>query len=152
METFLLNVPLVGVDDDDDFIGSDDTDYVLRRIRELYLQDSTVTIVLVGKCTRVRKYIDWEVASSLGDDPVNKRSGLLAIELPSIAGSSNKLPERIDDNVKRDSSKNDYGYARWVAYPARKSTLESYIENAYDLRTSVDPDNTRPRFSNNRPC
>lgn len=39
---------VLGVSDEDDFIDSDDTDYVMRRIRELYLTDSTVTIVLVG--------------------------------------------------------------------------------------------------------
>jgi hypothetical protein len=32
----------------DDVIASNRTDYVLRRIRELYLRDSTVTIVLIG--------------------------------------------------------------------------------------------------------
>ena len=32
-----------------DIIDSDNTDYVMSRIRELYLKDSTVTIVLIGK-------------------------------------------------------------------------------------------------------
>ena len=39
-----------------DIIDSDDTDYVLRRIRELYIKDSTVTLVLIGKCTWARRY------------------------------------------------------------------------------------------------
>jgi hypothetical protein len=30
-------------------IDSNDTEYVMRRIRQLYLRDSTVTIVLIGK-------------------------------------------------------------------------------------------------------
>lgn len=66
----------VGVSDEDDFIDSDDTDYVMRKIREKYLTDSTVTIVLVGKCTWARRYVDWEIMSSLRNDSKNKRSGL----------------------------------------------------------------------------
>lgn len=34
-----------------DIIDSKDTDYVMKRIRELYLKDSTVTMVPMGKCT-----------------------------------------------------------------------------------------------------
>jgi hypothetical protein len=37
----------------------------LRRIRQLYLLDSTVTIVLIGKCTWARKFVDWETQASL---------------------------------------------------------------------------------------
>ena len=68
---------VLGVSDDDDFIHSSNKDYVMRRIRELYLTDSTVTIVLIGKCTWARKYVDWEIASTLRNDSNNKRSGLL---------------------------------------------------------------------------
>ncbi len=46
---------VLGVSDEDDFIDSDDTDYVMDQIREKYLTDSTVTIVLVGKCTWARR-------------------------------------------------------------------------------------------------
>ncbi len=37
----------------EDVINSNDTDYVMRRIRQDYIADSTVTIVLMGKCTWV---------------------------------------------------------------------------------------------------
>ena len=39
---------ILGVSDEDDFIDSNDTEYVMDQIREKYLTDSTVTIVLVG--------------------------------------------------------------------------------------------------------
>ena len=74
----------VGVTDEDDFINSDDRDYVMRRIREKYLSNTTVTIVLIGECTKARKYVDWEIASTLRDDPVNGRSGLLGINMKSV--------------------------------------------------------------------
>ena len=56
---------------------------IRRRIRDEYLRDSTVTIVLVGTETKQRKHIDWEIYSSMYDGPINKNSGILAICLPS---------------------------------------------------------------------
>jgi hypothetical protein len=48
-EVFVPKV--IGVSDADPFVDSADTDYIMDKIREKYLADSTVTIVLVGKCT-----------------------------------------------------------------------------------------------------
>src|ERR1035441_9163213 len=116
IETFeSIFIPRVlGVSDEDDFIDSYDTDYVMAQIRERYLTDSTVTIVLVGQCTWARRYVDWEVYSTLRNDKYNKRSGLLAITLPSAADYWEKqLPPRVADNVN-DAD----GYARWYKYPS----------------------------------
>ena len=55
------------------------------KMRDDYLRDSTVTILLVGKETRRRKHFDWEIYSSMYDGPVNKRSGLVVINLPGIS-------------------------------------------------------------------
>ena len=52
---------VLGANNNDDFINSTNTEYVMQRIREKYLQDSTVTIVLLGACTHSRRYIDWEI-------------------------------------------------------------------------------------------
>ncbi len=51
-------------------------------IRDKYLRDSTVTIVLVGPDTRRRKHVDWEIYSSMFDGKVNKKSGILVVSLP----------------------------------------------------------------------
>ncbi|HEY2295377.1 MAG TPA: TIR domain-containing protein [Thermoanaerobaculia bacterium] len=51
-------------------------------IRDNYLRDTTVTIVLVGLETRCRKHVDWETYSSMFDGKRNKKSGLIAITLP----------------------------------------------------------------------
>ena len=51
-------------------------------IRDEYLRDSTVTIVLVGWDTRRRKHVDWEIYSSMFDGKVNKKSGILVVNLP----------------------------------------------------------------------
>lgn len=55
---------------------------IRRIIRDRYLRDSTVTIVLVGKETKHRKHVDWEIHSSMYDGAVNKRSGIVVINLP----------------------------------------------------------------------
>ena len=43
----------VGVTDEDDFINSQDSGYIMEKIRTKYLGDSSVTIVMVGNCTWV---------------------------------------------------------------------------------------------------
>ena len=141
---------VLGVSDEDEFIKSTDTDYVMEQIREKYLTDSTVTIVLVGKCTWARRYVDWEVYSSLRNDSKNRRSGLMAITLPSAADyASKKLPLRVDDNVDGDK-----GYARWWKYPSSVSSLQGLIEEAFQARTSKADkiNNKRERKMNNSSC
>ena len=65
-------------------ISDDLDDQAIRRIiRDEYLRDSTVTILLVGTETKGRKHVDWEVYSSMFDGTVNKKSGILVINLPS---------------------------------------------------------------------
>lgn len=56
---------------------------IRRKIRDEYLANSTVTILLVGTETKWRKYVDWELYSSMIDGSVNRRSGILVINLPS---------------------------------------------------------------------
>ena len=51
-------------------------------IRDDYLGNSTVTILLVGGETKHRKHIDWETYSSMFDGSKNKKSGILVIQLP----------------------------------------------------------------------
>ena len=61
-----------------------DAQKIRRKIRDKFLRDSTVTILLCGEKTRYRKHVDWELASSMINGEVNKRSGILVITLPSI--------------------------------------------------------------------
>lgn len=67
-------------------IPDDWTDETIRReIRDSYLRDSTVTVVLVGNETKRRKHVDWEIHSSMYDGAVNHRSGIVVINLPGIS-------------------------------------------------------------------
>ena len=71
-------------------IESEDPDYVLRKIREEYLSDSTVTIFLIGGNSaenlgwEEQHYIKRELQASLYDGEGNTRSGILGIVLPNM--------------------------------------------------------------------
>lgn len=60
-----------------------DAQHIRTYIRDCHLKDTTVTILLVGTETKNRKHIDWELFSSMYDGKVNKKSGILVINLPS---------------------------------------------------------------------
>ncbi|MGQ3677609.1 TIR domain-containing protein [Tenacibaculum discolor] len=74
-------------------IDSDDEDYIMRKIREDYLSDSTVTICLIG--TRSSENLGWdeqrfikrELQASLYNGQGNSKSGILGVVLPSMYGS-----------------------------------------------------------------
>lgn len=69
----------VSIGDIDDYR----TDESIREaIRDNYLRDSTVTILLVGTETKQRKHVDWELYSSMINGSVNKKSGVIVVMLP----------------------------------------------------------------------
>ena len=142
---------ILGAGMSSDIIKSTNTDYVMRRIRQLYLQDSTVTIVMLGKCTWARRYIDWEIKASLTQGS-RIPNGLLGIKLPSYHG--NGYPKRLNENLKAKDSIETDCYARAINYPRSKSTLRIEIEDAYKARTDRDHliKNSRDRFLYNRNC
>lgn len=141
----------LGVGMEQDIIDSSDTDYVMRRIRELYLKDSTVTIVLIGNCTLARRYVDWEIQASLRYGVTVTPNGLLGIKLRSYKKVG--YPNRLNKNLKQDDKQEDC-YARVMNYPQKEEDLIYRIEDAFQARTSrahliVNP---RERFMYNRNC
>ncbi len=122
---------VLGSNDNDDFINSTNTDYIMQQIREKYLKDSTVTIVLIGNCTHSRRYVDWEIKSSLQQGNVLP-NGLIGIILQS-KGNSAYLPPRFEKKWKNG---NQNCYARYRIYPQSVDELGEYIDDAFDARTS----------------
>lgn len=135
----------------DDIINSTDPKYVMSQIRKNYLKDSTVTIVLIGKCTWARRYVDWEIKTSLRQGETYTPNGLLGILLPSM-GNSATPPERLKANLIGDKA--DEGYARWYTYPKRKDTLKNWIEDAFQARITRANliVNSADMFKYNRTC
>jgi len=74
----------------DEAIDSDDEDYVMRKIREDYLSDSTVTIHLIGSYSSENMgkdeqiYIKRELQASLYNGDKNTRNGILGVVLPDV--------------------------------------------------------------------
>lgn len=136
-----------------DIINSDDTNYVMRQIRELYLFDSTVTIVMLGKCTWARRYVDWELQSSLRSGETVTPNGVLGIKLQSYPKRGGQFPNRLNLNLKQSETQAGC-YARWLDYPTRKDTLAKAIHEAFNRRTTHRNliDNPRDRFAYNRTC
>lgn len=60
-----------------------DDQAIREKIRDEYLRDSTVTLLLGGTETKKRKHVDWELYSSMFDGTRNKKSGILVVTLPS---------------------------------------------------------------------
>lgn len=141
----------VGIEMEDDIIKSTNPDYVMKRIRELYLRDSTVTLVLMGKCTWARRYVDWELQASLRHGETVTPNGLLGVRLRSCGDSA--YPNRLNLNLKQNKSQEEC-YARVHGYPSTESDLRKWIEDAFEARTSRDHliHNPRERFANNRSC
>lgn len=136
----------------DDVVNSENPDYVMQRIRDLYLKDSTVTVVLIGKCTWARRFVDWEIQASLRHGEKTIPNGLLGVKLQSY--DNKQYPDRLNKNLKPKDSEQEDCYARVISYPKDSTTLSKWIEDAFDARTSrVDwIVNPRDRFKYNRTC
>lgn len=135
----------------DDIINSTNTDYVMRRIREDYIRDSTVTIVMMGVCTWARRYVDWEIQASLRPGTnTSLPNGLLGIKLPTFA----RFPERFDMNLVPPGGMKDTNYAGYIDYPTNAQTLANAIDWAFGRRTTHCEfiTNPRDRFGYNRQC
>jgi len=71
-------------------IDSEDEDYIMQKIREDYLSDSTVTIHLIGPYSadnrgwEEQKFIKRELHASLYHGAGNTQTGILGIVLPSM--------------------------------------------------------------------
>ena len=74
-------------------IESEDPNYIMRKIREDYLSDSTVTIFLIGSYSKEtlgwneQQYIKRELQASLFDGEGNTRNGILGVVLPNMYDS-----------------------------------------------------------------
>ena len=139
---------------DDDI---DDTNLTVSRIRQIirddFIADATVTVVLVGTNTWQRKHVDWEIGSSISKTDHNDRCGLVGILLPSHPNhraksiKSNLLPPKLADNMQSDDP-----YAKLYKWPENPRVLElrQWIHEAYSRRKGNPPNNGRAQYAENR--
>ena len=135
-------------DIDDEYLS---TERIRQIIRDRYLRDSTVTVVLVGKHTWQRKFVDWEIGSSIRKTQNSTRSGLLGILLPTyprrFGDMSNynryTIPPRLYDNIDR-------GFAKIYNWSDDPDQVQSWIHDAFKRRNeNPPPDNSHDSFKNN---
>jgi len=141
-DTFIMR----GIRAPEDLIESADTDYVIGQIRKRFLKTSTVTLVLIGKCTSKRRFVDWEIQSSLRRPESGSPNGLLAVLLDPES-TRGQLPPRFKSNL-------DSGYASFHRYPPSPQALAQWIDRAFSRRLSSAHliENPRDRFTYNRSC
>ena len=127
------------------------TDRIREIIRDDYLQDSTVTVVLVGAHTWQRKFVDWEIGSSIRATKNNSRSGLLGIILPTYPRPPGKptnyyfhtIPPKLHDNIQ-------CGFAEIRGWSDDPDQVQSWIHEAFLRRKEKQPDHSYPSFKQNR--
>lgn len=125
------------------------TETTRQKIRDEYLRDTSVTVVLIGTQTWQRKHVDWEIASSIRDTKHNPRSGLLGIFLPTHPSfgrpryDEGTIPPRLHDNV-------ECGFALLRDWSNDPDQLKAWIHEAYLLKGKVLPNIARPLFGRNR--
>jgi hypothetical protein len=122
---------------------------IRQKIRDEYLRDTSVTVVLIGAQTWQRKHIDWEIGSSIRDTRANPRSGLLGIVLPSYPRTDKSkynprtIPPRLYDNIQS-------GFAAIYNWSENATEVQDWIHQAYLRKFTKQPDNSRVSFGKNR--
>ena len=125
------------------------TEAVRQKIRDDYLQDSTVTVVLIGAKTWTRKHVDWEIGISIRKTESNLRSGLIGILLPTHPDYGRDkydpyiIPPRLHYNVKCK-------FAKVYDWNTDPTLVQSWIHEAFNRKDKINPDNSYRLFANNR--
>ena len=141
--------------DTGDIVDSDlRTETIRQKIRDNFIADATVTVVLIGPCTWQRKHVDWEIGSSLRKTQENSRCGLLGILLPNHPNYGDRsynprlIPPRLADNCKGDDP---YAFVREWPKKRVKVRIRQWIHEAsLSRKRQPDPDNSYPHFGDNR--
>lgn len=128
-------------------------DTIRRIIRDDFIADATVTVVLIGPCTWQRKHVDWEISSSLRDTQKNSRCGLLGILLPNHPnfGPGQYDPHLIPPRLAKNCQGHD-PYARIYDWPGPWATdrIRRWIHQAFERRKGRPPNNNQTQFRRNR--
>lgn len=128
------------------------TTTIRQKIRDGYIRDASVTIVLVGPCTWQRKHVDWEIGASLRKTRKNSRCGLMGILLPNHRDYKKPIhnPRLISPRLADNSEGSDQ-YAMIYKWPQpwAPARIADWIHRAYLRRQGSQPNNGRKSFGRN---
>ena len=140
-------------------------------IRDEYIKDATVLILLCGENTKKRKHIDWELHAAMYDSPANRQMGIIVVNLPTIkqgirASSEEEkpllsdfgqwysidnraefeaqypyMPSRIIDNFVKEVPITVVEWSRIENHP---TILKQLIDNAFNRRFDFTYDHSSP--------
>lgn len=140
-------------------------------IRDEYIKDATVLILLCGENTKKRKHIDWELHAAMYDSPANRQMGIIVINLPTIkqgirASSEEEKPLLSDfgqwysiDNRAEFEAQYPYMPSRiidnfvkgvpitvveWSRIENHPTILKQLIDNAFNRRFDFTYDHSSP--------
>jgi hypothetical protein len=119
-----------------DIAADNSTEYIARLIRQEFISDASVVVVLVGPRAYCRKHVDWEISAGL-DPRTGGRSGLVGFLLPNHPDfgpgkSYNQtiVPARLVDNLTS-------GYASLFDWTDDRELIRQPVQNAFENRISV---------------
>lgn len=121
-------------------------DATKQKIREKFLRESTVTVVLIGEETFRRAYVDWEISASIRHTDFNPRSGLLGIVLPGRSDfnksyyDEDTIPARLADNI-------DCEFAKIYDWSRDPNLIKEWIHTAFKASKNTNPTNNSPALS-----
>lgn len=158
-------------EDEIDDTGMTD-EQIRREIRDNYIQNATVLVVLCGENTKKRKHIDWEIHAAMYDSETNPKMGILVVNVGSNRGQIacgkeeekliapfstwtplNKdetslkeeypyLPDRIIENIARDDV--SITVVNWNSVINDSQKIKELVDNAFSRRKSNNYDHSTP--------
>ena len=160
-------------DIDDTFMTSEQS---RRKIRDEYIKDATVLILLCGQNTKRRKHVDWEIHAAMYHSDFNPQMGIIVINLPTI-NQACRISEESEKNLvspysnwfslsKREELESVYPYmpgriidnfvknvpitvVDWNTISNNPQILIQLIDNAFKRRKYISYDHSTPLRKNN---
>lgn len=150
------------------------TDEEIRvKIRDEYIKDATVLILLCGCNTKYRKFIDWELHAAMYDTEKNPKMGILVVNLPSCRNNIRAVEDREKEIVASNITKwtsftkrseyeyaypdlpsrlidslvtkhSDITFANWVTISNNPLLLQELVDFAYMRRKTIEYDLSAP--------
>lgn len=150
------------------------TDEEIRvKIRDEYIKDATVLILLCGCNTKYRKFIDWELHAAMYDTEKNPKMGILVVNLPSCRNNIRAVEDRekeiVASNITKWTSftkRSEYEYAypdlpsrlidslvtkhsditfvNWVTISNNPLLFQELVDFAYTRRKTIEYDLSAP--------
>jgi hypothetical protein len=119
----------------DRLINSDMASHVCGSVLPKEVGNCQVALILVGRDSWRRKYMDWEV-----DVCLSQGCGILGLQLPTlpVINDSISMPGRLLDNVRS-------GYATWMTFAALMGSADQYA-----VLSELPRDKRRELLQNNR--